>query len=148
MRVTAFIVSIGAMLCLVLAAATLDSVAWADCGDEILDPGEECDDGNTSSGDGCDSLCRQEIIADTCSWTVVEGDLNASGSVNSGDIIYLINFVFKSGPEPWPCATHGDLNCSGAVTTGDIIVLVNHIFRSTFLPCDVCWESPMGPGCP
>jgi cysteine-rich repeat protein len=31
------------------------------CGDAIQMPGEECDDGNLSNGDGCDSLCRQEI---------------------------------------------------------------------------------------
>ncbi len=27
------------------------------CGNGILDPGEECDDGNTVSGDGCDATC-------------------------------------------------------------------------------------------
>ena len=30
------------------------------CGDGILDPGEECDDGNTASDDGCDAQCRFE----------------------------------------------------------------------------------------
>jgi cysteine-rich repeat protein len=30
------------------------------CGDGILDEGEECDDGNTASGDGCSSDCRNE----------------------------------------------------------------------------------------
>lgn len=27
------------------------------CGDGLLDPGEQCDDGNTSSGDGCEASC-------------------------------------------------------------------------------------------
>jgi cysteine-rich repeat protein len=27
------------------------------CGDGVLDPGEECDDGNPADGDGCDSNC-------------------------------------------------------------------------------------------
>lgn len=31
------------------------------CGDTFLDPGEECDDGNTADGDGCDSSCRIEV---------------------------------------------------------------------------------------
>jgi len=28
------------------------------CGDGVLDPGEECDDGNRMNGDGCDWACR------------------------------------------------------------------------------------------
>jgi fibro-slime domain-containing protein len=36
--------------------------SWGSCGDGILEPafGEECDDGNRESGDGCDSQCRLE----------------------------------------------------------------------------------------
>jgi cysteine-rich repeat protein len=30
------------------------------CGDGILDAGEECDDGNTTSGDGCSATCTLE----------------------------------------------------------------------------------------
>lgn len=30
------------------------------CGDGILDPGEECDDGNGVGGDGCDGTCTME----------------------------------------------------------------------------------------
>jgi cysteine-rich repeat protein len=30
------------------------------CGDGILDPGEECDDGNNIDGDGCDANCTIE----------------------------------------------------------------------------------------
>src|SRR4029077_7702306 len=32
----------------------------ASCGDGTLDPGEECDDHNTVSCDGCSSLCQME----------------------------------------------------------------------------------------
>ncbi|MDR7422954.1 MAG: DUF4215 domain-containing protein [Armatimonadota bacterium] len=31
------------------------------CGNCELDPGEECDDGNTRSGDGCSAACRNEL---------------------------------------------------------------------------------------
>ena len=34
------------------------------CGDGNLDPGEECDDGNNVSGDGCSSACREEFCGD------------------------------------------------------------------------------------
>lgn len=30
------------------------------CGDSYMDPGEECDDGNTVDGDGCASACELE----------------------------------------------------------------------------------------
>jgi cysteine-rich repeat protein len=30
------------------------------CGDEAVDPGEECDDGNVLDGDGCSSVCTNE----------------------------------------------------------------------------------------
>lgn len=30
------------------------------CGDKKLDPGEECDDGNNTSGDGCSATCTRE----------------------------------------------------------------------------------------
>jgi len=30
------------------------------CGDGLVEPGEECDDGNTVNGDGCSSTCKRE----------------------------------------------------------------------------------------
>lgn len=33
-----------------------------DCGDGLLDLGEQCDDGNTDAFDGCDGECRQEVF--------------------------------------------------------------------------------------
>jgi cysteine-rich repeat protein len=43
------------------------------CGDGVLDPGEECDDGNNVSGDGCTASCKKEAVVDghviAASWT-------------------------------------------------------------------------------
>jgi len=36
------------------------------CGDTRMDPGEECDDGNVTNGDGCDELCQLEGCGDHC----------------------------------------------------------------------------------
>jgi cysteine-rich repeat protein len=30
------------------------------CGDTIIESGEQCDDGNTTNGDGCDNSCQLE----------------------------------------------------------------------------------------
>jgi cysteine-rich repeat protein len=38
---------------------TLTLVTTGACGDGVLDPGEECDDGNLVDGDGCDSNCTR-----------------------------------------------------------------------------------------
>lgn len=43
-----------------LVDAAIDSGTAAVCGNGIPEPGEECDDGNTFSGDGCDAQCRLE----------------------------------------------------------------------------------------
>lgn len=45
------------------------------CGDGTIDPGEECDDGNTNSGDGCSSLCEVELpvagIPTVSTWSLI-----------------------------------------------------------------------------
>jgi cysteine-rich repeat protein len=47
----------------VIAAAVV--VSPLVCGDSIIgEPGEECDDGNTNSGDGCSSTCKIEFCGD------------------------------------------------------------------------------------
>src|SRR5207244_2154411 len=43
----------------VAAASCLTPVG--DCGNGILDPGEQCDDGNAVAGDGCSASCRLEV---------------------------------------------------------------------------------------
>jgi cysteine-rich repeat protein len=45
-----------------LAGATLAGT----CGDTILDPGEQCDDGNTNPGDCCSATCQFESAATVC----------------------------------------------------------------------------------
>lgn len=36
------------------------------CGNGTMEPGEECDDDNLTSGDGCSALCRSESHPDPC----------------------------------------------------------------------------------
>ncbi|MCH6561978.1 MAG: DUF4215 domain-containing protein, partial [Myxococcales bacterium] len=45
------------------------------CGDGAIDPNstEECDDGNTVSGDGCTALCGLEVFSDGCIASVSPG---------------------------------------------------------------------------
>ncbi|MBN2723817.1 MAG: DUF4215 domain-containing protein [Deltaproteobacteria bacterium] len=53
------------------------------CGNNTIDPGEECDDGNTLSHDGCDSSCKVESICGND--TVDPGEECDDGNLDSGD---------------------------------------------------------------
>ncbi len=57
-----------------------------------------------------------------------EGDLNGDGLVSVQDVVFLVNFLFKNGPEPNPPPA-GDLNCDCVTTVSDIIYLINYLFR-------------------
>jgi cysteine-rich repeat protein len=56
-----------------LGASEIQAIASAasagkctDCGDGMVGPGEECDDGNTAAGDCCSPLCRLDPIGVSC----------------------------------------------------------------------------------
>jgi hypothetical protein len=60
---------------------------------------------------------------------VKHGDANSDGVVGPGDVVYLINYFFRSGPEPCPMEA-GDANCDGIVGPGDIVFLINYLYRN------------------
>lgn len=62
------------------------------------------------------------------------GDANGDATVNIGDAVYLINYIFKGGPPP-PCMDAGDANCDAAVNIGDAVHLINYIFKGGPPPC-------------
>src|SRR5262249_30295002 len=53
------------------------SVCTAICGDGLVRGTEECDDGNTVSGDGCSATCKKEFCGD--------GIVNNSGTEECDD---------------------------------------------------------------
>jgi len=56
------------------------------------------------------------------------GDANGDGLVNVGDVVFLINYVFRSGPPPDPLET-ADVNGDGVANVGDAVYLLNYTFR-------------------
>ncbi len=60
------------------------------------------------------------------------GDVNADKIIDIADIIYLINYLYKSGPEPTcsPIASCGDANHDTLVDIADVIYLINYLFKS------------------
>lgn len=72
--------------------------------------------------------------------TLVLGDVNGSCrgiagcSPTLGDVIHLVNWIFKGGEANWPLcpAAAADVDCSGGnPTLGDVIRIVNFIFKAT-----------------
>lgn len=45
---------------------TVDAEVCATCGDGVVGPGEQCDDGNTDAGDCCSATCQYEAAGSAC----------------------------------------------------------------------------------
>jgi hypothetical protein len=56
------------------------------------------------------------------------GDVNADGAVNAGDIVFLLDYLFRDGPAPHPLEV-GDVNCDEVITAGDVVFLIEYLFR-------------------
>jgi hypothetical protein len=64
---------------------------------------------------------------------VKRGDATADGVIDIGDVVYLINYLFRNGSVPCPFEA-GDANCDGVVVIGDVVYLINYLFRGGPLP--------------
>ncbi|MCF7835342.1 DUF4215 domain-containing protein [Candidatus Gracilibacteria bacterium] len=88
----------------------------ANCGNGILNTGEQCDDGNTTAGDGCSSACTLETP--TCNGLTV--------SNNSG---YAPLSVIYSGTKN--SRTNYTLNFGDGSSTGTFTLPLTHIYSNT-----------------
>jgi len=69
------------------------------CGNNVLDEGEECDDGNNDDGDGCSAICQTEEVEPVCGNDILEGNeqcddgnlVNGDGCSNQCIITYQCN---------------------------------------------------------
>ncbi len=62
------------------------------------------------------------------------GDANGDWVVDVGDVVYTINYLYRSGPDPYMLQA-GDVNCDGIVAVGDVVFLINYLFRNGPPPC-------------
>jgi len=70
------------------------------------------------------------------------GDADGNGEINIGDIVYLINYLFKDGPDPWPGLCVGDATGDGEVNIADVVKVVGYLFRGAAPPMDGCCDLP------
>jgi len=57
------------------------------------------------------------------------GDVSGDGVVDVGDVVYLINYLYKNGSPPYPLVA-GDVNADGIVDVGDVVYLINYLFKN------------------
>jgi hypothetical protein len=63
------------------------------------------------------------------------GDANGDGTVDIGDVVYLIEYIFSGGPEPVPVIWSGDVDCSRTVDISDVVWVIEYIFSGGLAPC-------------
>jgi subtilisin family serine protease len=67
---------------------------------------------------------------------LVIGDANTDSIVNIGDAVFIIGYIFRSGPPPIrPVAA--DANCDGRINVGDAVFIIRYLFSSGPAPCSV-----------
>ena len=109
---------------------TTNDVFSYSVGDSILVSAEAAADGegrhaDTVSGESpqaCDTL----VVA-------TRGDANGDGTIDVGDIVFLVNYLLLGayGPDPLEA---GDADCNGEVDVGDVIYLVNYLLLGGWPP--------------
>lgn len=70
---------------------------------------------------------------------IVCGDANSDVSVDLGDAVYLINYIFRGGPAPDPLCK-GDVNGDGSVNVGDAVYIIKYVFGGCPPPPDNCCD--------
>ncbi len=66
---------------------------------------------------------------------LLRGDPNGDIAVTVSDVIYIINYLFKSGPPPVNCPKSGDVNCDSKITVSDVVYLIGYLFKGGPPPC-------------
>lgn len=72
---------------------------------------------------GDPSLVREGISEFIC------GDCNDDGTVDVGDVVYLVNYLYKNGSAPDPVEA-GDANGDETVDVGDVVYLINYLYKA------------------
>jgi hypothetical protein len=82
---------------------------------------------------GAERWCSQASYFMVTGIHYSSGDFNGDGEVNSGDVVYAINYLFRNGPEP-DLPEAGDCNCDDSVGPGDVVFLINYLFKGGLPP--------------
>jgi serine protease AprX len=62
------------------------------------------------------------------------GDVTGDEQITISDAIYLLNYLYRSGPAPSPLLL-GDTDCDDMVDAADVILVLNYLYRGGPEPC-------------
>jgi hypothetical protein len=65
------------------------------------------------------------------------GDANGDEKPDMADLVFLVNYVFKEGPAPFPLGS-GDPNNDCRVDVFDIVYMLKYFFRGGPAPLKGC----------
>jgi len=69
---------------------------------------------------------KRTFVISKCTYT--PGDPNYDGKTDIVDVVYLVNYLFRSGPGP--CVQNsGDASCDGEVNVVDVVYLIGYLFK-------------------
>lgn len=106
----------GSLLC--TPDCTLDTSGCNACGNGMVEAGEQCDDGNQMSGDGCSATCQNEVVACDPDGTYVIQGAPISYSCCLGLVsINVSSFLFSQDGASIGSSPSNPVNMAGAGTT-------------------------------
>ena len=73
-------------------------------------------------------VCDSISIPNPC------GDVTGDGIIKVSDVVFLIDYLFKSGPPPDPLEL-GDVNCDELIKCSDVVYLIDYLFKGGPPPC-------------
>jgi hypothetical protein len=77
--------------------------------------------------------CDATIGALSAGCGFICGDVSGNYTIDIGDAVYIIAYLFRDGPEP-PIMAAADLNANGEPDIADVTLIINFIFRGMALP--------------
>ena len=57
------------------------------------------------------------------------GNVDGNGTLDLGDVFYLIAYLYKNGPAPVPLQA-GDADSSGGIDLGDVLHLISYLYKN------------------
>jgi len=80
---------------------------------------------DTHDGEG---FYIDDVSVASRSATWVAGDVTGDDLVDIADAVFLLNYLFRSGPAPDPLEK-GDINWDGEITLSDALYLLNYLYK-------------------
>lgn len=97
-------------------------------GESLLNPFTCVDGMNETECDSEGNICL-------AGESYILGDVNADTKVNVGDVVYLVEYLFRDGPLSVPLEV-GDVNSDSSTNVGDVVYLVQYLYYNGPAPCE------------